>query len=102
MTSPTVVAQAAFLSCGLLGLGLVFLVIGALANRPGNASRRWPSTPRQVTSSQVGWDAPSGREAAQIRYTYHVNGQEYQAGRISFRQPLPFSGAGSEQARQAA
>lgn len=97
-----VAAQAAFLACGMVTIGLILSIIGAFGARMGRASLRWSSTPGQVQDSRVAWDPLSGRYQARVRYIYTVNGQEHQAERVSFRQGLPLAGPRGALAREEA
>jgi hypothetical protein len=74
--------QFLFLSCGLVGLGMIMAMIGGLAIRPALETRRWESTTGRVI------DAPSP-----FRYTFDVDGRTYTASRIGFGLPDPTQGS---------
>lgn len=93
-------AQAAFLACGLTALGLIIIATGVVGALPGRGSLKWPSTEGEILSSEVAFDPMSGRERAQLRYRYTVDGKSYTGSRVTFNGDTLFS-AGSGEARAA-
>lgn len=77
----------------LIGAGL--LIFGAVAAREAFAARDWPTATGTVTAAglveRISGDGEPAY-AADVRYTYQVNQQEYSASRISLGD---FSGADS-------
>lgn len=75
-------AQAAFLSCGFILIGMIIVIIGALALAPALNSQRWPSTEGEILDA-------AERPASPLRYRYTVRGQRYTGERVSFHRRQP-------------
>lgn len=87
----TMASQALFFACGFGTLGLILVLVGVLSFWNSLASSRWPTATGEIIESSVNcWgdgDVPAARHQAKIVYRYTVRGQEYEGGRISFREP---------------
>jgi hypothetical protein len=92
------VAQAAFLACGLIFLGIIFATAGVISLGPALGSTRWPAAPGEVLSAKIA--SRDGRPHPLVRYTYQVGGKAYTAARISFHSTtsLPLPGLPAETA----
>jgi len=77
------IEQALFLACGLVSLGVILAIIGALAVRHAAGSQRWPTTPGEVLSSRVA--RGEGNTYVQVRYRYSVAEKTYTGARVSYR-----------------
>lgn len=77
------IEQALFLSCGLLMLGFILGVIGALSVRRAASSAGWPAAPGEILSSRV--EQGEGGTVARVRYRYRVSEKTYTGARVSFR-----------------
>lgn len=77
------VAQFAFLSCGLIFLGLVIAVAGIISMAPARASVKWTETGGEIITKRP--VQPGAPTASPIRYRYTVREKVYTGSRFSFR-----------------
>lgn len=87
-------AQAAFLACGLIFLGLIFAVAGIISLRPALSSLRWPAAQGEVLSARVAHR--DGQPYPLVRYCYQVGEKTYTSARISFRPTTSLPGLPAE------
>lgn len=76
-------AQALFLGCGLVFLGITFALVGVISLQPALRSLRWPAASGEITESDP---------VAGVRYTYTAAGRVYTGSRVSFHDSGLFSG----------
>lgn len=88
------IEQALFLSCGLIMMGVIFGVIGALNMRRAASSLGWPTAPGEVLASRV--EQGDGGAYARVRYRYRVAEKTYTGARVSFREGPTLPGLPAE------
>lgn len=91
MTTGQFGIQAAFLACGLAGLGLILIAVGITGTLPARSSLKWPAVDGEILTSEAAFDPFSGHRRARMRYQYVVDGKPYTGSRVAFNESSIFS-----------